>query len=119
MQLKIDVMDIRWWFWTITMAFIIAAVTGWIPGYYVVMGISAAQVLFFLLQEKNLASFPVQIRVVYFFLSLFGLWPHGRLFIYLVLLLGTGMVVLFGRCSIALVLKIMPWNRGREVRLNQ
>jgi hypothetical protein len=82
------------------------------------MGISAVQVFFFLLQEKSLVAFPTQIRVVYFAFTLFGLWPEVRFFIYIILLLGTLMVVFFGRCSIALVLKHMPWNRGCEVRLN-
>lgn len=118
MELKINATDIRWWFWATTLVFIIAAVAGWTPGYYVVMGISAVQVLFFLAQEKSLASFPSQIRVVYFAFTLFGLWPEVRFFIYIILLLGTVMVTFFGRCSIALVLKHMPWNRGREVRLN-
>jgi len=40
-----------------------------------------------------------------------------RWYIYAILLLGTIMVTFFARCSIALVLKHMPWNRGREVRL--
>lgn len=118
MELTTNATDIRWWFWATTLAFIVAAVGGWIPGYYIVMGISAVQVLFFLLQEKSLAAFPTQIRVVYFGFALFGLWPEVRLFLYLILLLGTIMVVFFGRCSIALILKHMPWNRGREARLN-
>ena len=118
MKLKIDVMNIGWWFWTITTAFIIAAVAGWTPGYYVVMGISAVQILFFLLQEKNLVSFPVQVRMVYFGVTLFGLWPDGRLVVYIILLLGTAMEVLFGRCGIALALKQMPWNREREAKHN-
>lgn len=118
MELKINATDIRWWFWAITLVFIIAAVAGWGLGYYVVMGISAVQVIFFLAQEKSLAAFPSQIRVVYFAFTLFGLWPEVRLFIYIILLLGTVMVTFFGRCSIALVLKHMSWNRGREVRLN-
>jgi hypothetical protein len=118
MELKIDTTDIHWWFWTTTLAFIVAALAGWTPGYYVVMGISAVQVLFYLVQGVSLAAFPAQIRVVYFAFTLFGLWPEVRLFIYIILLLGTVMVVFFGRCSIALVLKHMPWNRGREVRLN-
>ena len=118
MELKINATDIRWWFWAITLAFIVAAVAGWTPGYYLVMGISAVQVLFFLAQEKGLAAFPTQIRVVYFAVALFGLWPEVRLFIYIILLLGTVMVVFLERCRIALVLKHMPWNRGREVRLN-
>ena len=118
MELKIDATDIRWWFWAITLAFIVVAVAGWTPAYYIVMGISAVQVLFFLAQEKSLDAFPAQIRVVYFGFTLFGLWPEVRLIIYIILLAGTVMVTFFGRCSIALVLKHMPWNRGREVRLN-
>lgn len=118
MEIKMNVSDIRWWFWAVTLVLIIAAVAGWSLGYYAVMGISAIQVLFFLFQEKSIAAFPVQIRVVYFIFTLFGLWPEVRFFIYILLLLGTVMVTFFGRCSIALVLKHMPWNQGREIRLN-
>ena len=118
MELKIQAGDIRWWFWAITLVFIIAAVTGWTPAYLVVITISAAQAIFFLVQEKSLSAFPVQIREVYFAFTLFGFWPEVRLIIYILLLLGTVMVTFFGRCSIALVLKHMPWNKGREVRLN-
>ena len=118
MELKVNATDILWWFWATTLFFIITALAGWIPGYYFVMSISAVQVLFFLAQEKSLTTFPMQIRIVYFALALFGLWPEVRLFIYMILLLGTIMVTFFGRCSIAFVLKYMPWNRGREVRLN-
>jgi hypothetical protein len=118
MELKIHTGDIRWWFWAITLVFIIAAITIWPPAYLVVMIISAAQVIFFLVQEKSLSAFPVQIREVYFAFTLFGFWPEARLIIYILLLVGTVMVVFFDRCSIALLLKHMPWNRGREVRLN-
>ena len=118
MELKINSGDIRWWLWAVTLAFIAAAVAGFAPAYYVVMAISAIQVLFFLVQEKSLSAFPVQIRVVYFAFTLFGLWPLVRVVIYVILLLGTIMVTFFGRCSIALVLKYMPWNQGREIRLN-
>jgi predicted membrane metal-binding protein len=118
MELKINATDIRWWFWSATLVFIIAAVAGWSPGYYIVMVISAIHVLFFWTQERSLAAFPVQIRMVYFALTLFASWPDVRLVIYIILLLGTIMVAFFGRCSIALVLKHMPWNQGREVRLN-
>jgi hypothetical protein len=118
MELKINSGDIRWWFWAVTLVFIIAAVVGWSLAYFVVIAISAVQVVFFLAQEKSLAAFPVQIRVVYFAFTLFGLWPQVRLVIYLVLLLGTIMVTFFGHCMIALGLKYMPWNKGREMKLN-
>ncbi len=118
MTLKMSPADIRWWFWAVTLVFIAAAVVGWAPGYGVVIVISAAQVVVFLVQERSLAAFPTQIRIVYFAFTLFGLWPEVRWFIYLLLLFGTVMVTFFGRCAIALFLKQMPWNQGREARLN-
>jgi len=118
MELKTNTTDIRWWFWAITLGSMIAALAGWTPGYAIVMGISAVQVIFFLAQEKSLSAFPVQIRVTYFAFTLFGFWPAVRLYVYAVLLVGTFMVTFFARCVIGLMLKQMPWNRGREVRLN-
>lgn len=117
MELKIRTSDIRWWFWATTLAFIVLALIGWTPAYFVAVGISALQVVYFLLQEKSLVAFPTQIRVVYFGLTLFAFWPEARFVVFALLLLGTIMVTFFERCSIALVLQHMPWNRHREVRL--
>jgi hypothetical protein len=117
MKLKLELADPFWWFWAITLAFIGTAVAGWTPGYYVVIAVSALQVLVFLVRERSVMAFPTQVRVVYFALTLIGLWAAVRLPFYVVLLLATIMVVFFGRCSIALVLKHMPWNRDRAARL--
>ena len=118
MGLKMYPKDIRWWFWLITLVFIVAAVFGWNQGYYLVIGISAFQILYFLIQEKSLITLPSQIRLVYFLYTLLGLWDEGRLIAYLILLIGTVMVVFWGKCSIALFLKYMPWNKEREIKLN-
>jgi hypothetical protein len=117
MKLKLDLADPFWWFWTVTLVFIVAAIAGWTPAYYIVIALSAIQVVVFLVRERSLMAFPTQIRIVYFAWSLTGLWVAGRLFFYILLLLGTIMVVFFGRCSIALMLKYMPWNRDRAPRL--
>jgi len=117
MKLKIEPTDPFWWFWAITLVFIIAAISGWTPGYTAVMGISAVQVLVFIMRERSVMAFPTQIRIVYFTWALTGLWAAGRLPFYVLLLLGTIMVVFFDRCSIAMVLRQMPWNHDRDVRL--
>ena len=44
MNIKTNPADLRWWFWTVTLLFIVAAVAGWTPGYGIVIAISAAQV---------------------------------------------------------------------------
>ena len=117
MKLKIELADPFWWFWAVTLVFIVAAVAGWTPGYYIVIAISALQLVVFILRERSLMAFPTQICIVYFAWSLAGLWAAIRLPFYILLLLGTIMVVFFGRCSIALMLKYMPWNRDRTPRL--
>jgi len=117
MKLKLEFSDPFWWFWTITLIFIVVAIAGWTPAYNVVIAISALQVVIFLARERSLLAYPTQIRIVYFVWTLTGLWPVIRLPFYILLLLGTIMVVFFGRCSIALMLKYMPWNRDRAPRL--
>jgi hypothetical protein len=65
-------------------------------------------------QVRGIYEFCLQIGV-----TLLGLWPEVRFVVYALLLLGTTMVTFFQRCSIAFVLQRMPWNQGREVRLDQ
>ena len=100
-----------WWLWAVTLVFIASAVAGAEAGYYIVMGISGFQILYIGIREKGITAFETQIRIVYFALTLVGLSSTLRFPFYVLLLLGTIMVVFFGRCSIALVLRRMPWNK--------
>lgn len=110
--------DLWWWYWAVTLFFIATAVAGWTPGYGVVILISALQLVHSFLRNGSLAAFPVQIRLVYFAATLLGVWAGARFFVYVLLLIGTFMVVFLGRCTIAMILRTMPWNRGREIRLD-
>ena len=112
MELAIKTREVEWWFWAVTLAFIIFALIGWIPGYYIVMAISCIQVMYFAQKEGGLMAFPTQVRIVYFVFTLLGLWAAVRFPFYIVLLIGTAMVTFTGRCFIALVLKAMPWNKN-------
>jgi hypothetical protein len=112
MKLAIKTNEIEWWFWAVNLGFIILALVGWIPGYYIVMAISFIQILYFTQKEGGLMAFPAQVRIVYFAFTLFGLWTAVRFPFFIVLLIGTVMVTCTGRCTIALVLKLMPWNKN-------
>lgn len=114
MKLTTDLKDFRWWFWTVTLVFMITGVAGWTMGYYAVIALSAIQVLVFLVIEKSCLALTIQVRVVYLALTLFGFWPGVRLYVYAALMVGTLMVVLFDRCGIEVALKKMPWNQGRK-----
>jgi hypothetical protein len=112
MELTINVKDVEWWFWAITLAFIILALISWVPGYYIVMALSGIQILYFTKKEGSLKAFPTQVRIAYFAITLFGLWVAIRFPLYILILIGTIMVTFTGRCAIALALKVMPWNRN-------
>ena len=75
MQLAIKTNDIEWWFWAVTLGFILLALLGWIAGFYIVMSISFVQVLYFFYKEGGLTAFPTQVRIAYFVFTLLGLLP--------------------------------------------
>lgn len=119
MKLIIEPKKIEWWFWTVTLVFIITALSGWLPGYYLVMIISAIQIFFFGYRFKSLMAFDAQVRLLYFAFTLLGLIETIRFPLYIILLLGTFMVVAFNRCGIALVLKKMPWNKQNFIQIRR
>ena len=119
MKIIVEPKSIDWWFWTVTLILIITAVLGWPPGYYFVMIISAIQIIFFGNRFKSFMAFDTQVRIVYFVFTLLGLSETIRLPLYVLLLIGTFMVVVFNRCGIALVLKKMPWNKHQVVQIHE
>ncbi len=112
MEFAVKTREVEWWFWAVTLALILIALVGWIPGYYLVMAISFAQIIYFTSKEGSWKAFPTQVRIVYFAFTLLGLWAAIRFPIFILLFVGTVMVTFTGRCFIALVLKALPWNKN-------
>ena len=117
MKLQIELDKIDWWYWAITFIFIGVAVIGWGPAYYIVMLISGIQIIHFRNQTKSFLAFDTQVRIIYFAFTLFGIIKTIRFPLYILLLIGTFMVVAFNRCGIALILKKMPWNKTQTVQI--
>ena len=112
MEFAVKTREVEWWFWAVTLALILIALVGWIPGYYLVMAISFAQIIYFTSKEGSWKAFPTQVRIVYFAFTLLGLWAAIRFPIFILLFVGTVMVTFTGSCFIALVLKALPWNKN-------
>ncbi|MDH5598445.1 MAG: hypothetical protein OEY34_04945 [Cyclobacteriaceae bacterium] len=112
MKLSMQLDNFEWWLWAITLVGIILALAGFLSGYYAVIAISAFQIIYFWFKQKSLSAFDTQVRIVYFLLALVGLIEFIAFYFYIALFLGTVMVVFFGRCSIAMVLRKMPWNKA-------
>ncbi len=99
-----------WWYWLATDLLLIAGVAGNRWGFTPVIALGAVQAVHFLLRERSLVAFPVQVRVVYLGLLVAGLW--GPLaFIHWIQLAGTTAVVTVGYCPLARMLSLLPWNR--------
>lgn len=113
----VNFLNFNWWFWFVNLVFIVLSISGWKDGYYIVMEVSFLNLFYFLLKEKSFLTFSAQVRLFYFLISLTGFWTAGRFYVYLLLLVETFLITFYGKCSIAMVLKQMPWNRRRETRL--
>jgi hypothetical protein len=117
MKLQIELQKIDWWYWTITLIFIGAAIGGWVLSYYIVMILSGIQIVHFKTRLKSLVAFDTQVRIVYFVFTLIGFVESIKFPAYILLFIGTFMVVAFNRCGIAILLKRMPWNKKETVQI--
>ena len=121
MKLAVNPQSREWWYWALTL---ICMITGLAAnymageqmaqlsayGFYGVIAISVVQTIDFIF-SKGVFAFPSQVREVYTAFVIIALFDPTRIF-YWLLLVGTIMVTLFGRCTIARVLIMMPWNKG-------
>ena len=78
---------------------------GWVPGYYIVMALSAAQIVYFTRREGSAKAFPTRVRIAYFIVTLLGLCSAIRFPQYIFLFIGTSMVAFTDRCFLALALE--------------
>lgn len=109
--------NISWLYWAATDTLLIAAVLGWEPGFAAAIGLNAVQAIHFMLRERGLTAFPVQVRVSYLGLLLAGQW-EPLYFIYFIQIAGTTAMVLFDYCPLARFLSLMPWNRREPFSLD-
>ena len=115
-KVMLMIRKISWWYWLLSSAFLAVGVLGWTEGFYLVIALTAVQVIHYTGREKSLNAFPVQVRVAYLALLLCGLWDPLRS-IYWISLFGTTAMVLSGYCLLARMLSLMPWNRREPLSL--
>ncbi|MDH5786504.1 MAG: hypothetical protein OEZ16_12975 [Chromatiales bacterium] len=121
MKLAINLRSREWWYWALTLiCMIVGLAANYVDsmemiqlsalGFYGVIIISIIQSIDYIF-SKGAFAFPSQVREVYTLFAIIALFDPTRIF-YWMLLVGTVMVTFFGRCIIARVLAMMPWNRG-------
>ncbi len=106
----LDYKSISWWYWLMTVGFLTAGVSGWTTGFLFAIGLTVFQLIHFTIRERSVTAFPIQVRLGYFLLLLIAL-PENLQLIYWVPMIGTWAQVLFGYCTMARMVSLLPWNR--------
>lgn len=108
--------SISWWYWLVTVGFLTAGVSGWPAGFLLAIGLTVFQLIHFIIRERGFSAFPVQVRFGYLLLLLIAL-PDQLQLIYWIPTVGTWAQVLFGYCTMARMVSLLPWNRKEAFSL--
>lgn len=106
----LEVRALSWWYWLVTVCLLTAGLMGWSPGFLLAIGLTAFQMVHFLLRERSISAFPVQVRIGYFLLLLLA-YPAPLHWLYWIPTIGTWAQIIFGYCTMARLVSLMPWNR--------
>jgi hypothetical protein len=114
--LMLDYRSIGWWYWLATAGLLTAGVTGWPPGIPASIGLVVVQAVHFAARHRSVTAFPVQVRLAYL-LVLLCFFPPAMRPLYWLPVTGTWALVLFGYCTTARALSLLPWNRTEPLSL--
>lgn len=116
-MLMIDFREPSWWYWLVTACLLTAGVAGYPEGFVLAIGLTVIQLIHFTLREGSVGAFPVQVRVWYLVLLLVAL-PEPMRWIYWIPTVGTWAQLLFGYCTMARCVSLLPWNRSESFSLD-
>jgi hypothetical protein len=108
--------SVSWWYWFVTVLLLTAGVAGWPMCFLLAIALTVFQLIHFIIRERSFTSFPIQVRFGYLLLLLMAL-PEGLQKIYWIPTVGTWAQVLFGYCTMARTLSLLPWNRKEALSL--
>jgi hypothetical protein len=107
---------IRWSYWAAITGLLVAGLAGHPDALYLAVAVSFVQLVHYIVRERSLTAFSVQVRMVYAAVMLLDvLWEPLRLHLWWMAFF-TLMVVLFDWCLLSRIMVLMPWNRrGRPM----
>jgi len=97
----------------LTACLLTAGVAGFQSGFVLAIDLTLVQLIHFAAIERSVTSFPVQVRFWYLIVLLVAL-PKPLQWIYWVPMVGTWAQLIFGYCTMARCVSLLPWNRGER-----
>jgi len=113
----IEYRALSWWYWLVTVILLTAGVLGWPAAFLLAIGLTVVQLAHFAVLERSVTAFPIQVRLGYLLLLLIA-WPEELRLIYWIPTIGTWAQVLFGYCTMARLVSLLPWNRTEAFSLD-
>jgi hypothetical protein len=116
-MLMIDLKESSWQYWFVTACLLTAGLAGYPTAFLLAIGLTVIQLVHFTLREGSVAAFPVQVRFWYLVLLLVAL-PQPLQPIYWIPMIGTWAQVIFGYCTMARCVSLLPWNRREALSVD-
>lgn len=110
--------DYTWWLWFIIASSLLVGLLVSPIGLWLALTLSAIQALAFVIKERSLSSFPVQLRIAYLLILLLCSIPALHI-LFWVPTIGTYALCFFGYCLLARILSLIPWNRTYSLTMQE
>ena len=114
----INLNDWTWWIWTVTAALLAVGLSGTSAAFIAAILLTVGQAVLFLVLERSLAAFSVQLRLAYLVLLMVCFLPAMH-WLYWLPTIGTFALIVFGYCLLARCLSLLPWNSHESYSLDR
>lgn len=114
---KLEYNKTSWKYWLITFVLLIRGFIYDDNSFGLVIGLSAIQVIHYLIKTRKMASFEVQFRMGFLMLMMLAQFPQLS-WLYVFAMFGLLFQLLFSYCLLARCLRLMPWNRQTPLSLS-
>ena len=113
----IECRDIGWRYWLVTAVLLSFGVLGNPAGFILAIGLTTIQLIHYVIRERSITAFPIQVRFWYLMLLLVA-WFEPLQWLYWIPTIGTWAQILFGYCTMARCVSLFPWNRNEQLSLD-
>jgi len=113
----IEYRDIGWRYWLVTASLLSLGVAGNPEGFVLAIGLTIFQLAHYVFRERSITAFPIQVRFWYLMLLLVA-WLEPLQWLYWIPTIGTWAQIIFGYCTMARLVSLLPWNRNEKLSLD-
>ena len=105
----IEYKELGWRYWFLTACLLTVGLAGYSAGFLLAIGLTLFQLIHYIIRERSLTAFSVQVRFSYLLLLLVAL-PAPLQIVYWAPAVGTWALLIFGYCTMARIVSLFPWN---------